>query len=303
MEINKTQRLLQLLMLLAGKRSYSVHELKEKYQCSERSIYRDLDTLEQAGFLVERNQGRYRLQPTESIAATLQKVFHFEQEEAAILYEALNQIDGTSEIKTRLVKKLHTFYDLKILEEIKQKDDLNKIQVIADAVKKQKQIQLFNYHSSNSGEISTRRVEAFEFSPNYRYIWAYEIESKACKQFKVSRIEKVETTAMSWSYPHEHQKKFVDIFKMASNHALDKIHLNMSLRAYNLLKEEFPAGVEYVKKISDSEYELIVDIADYKGVGRFVLGLLNEIKVVGSEEFRNYIRDCLQNFTHKMKEA
>ncbi len=292
MEINKTQRLLQLLMLLSGKRSYSVDELKEKYRCSERSVYRDLDTLEAAGFMVERNRGRYRLQPTESIATTLQKIFHFEQEEAAILYEALNQIDGTSEIKTRLVKKLHTFYDLKILEDIKQKDDLNKIQVIADSIKKKKQAHLINYHSSNSGKISTRRVEAFEFSPNYRYIWAFEIKSQTCKQFKVSRIEKVETSEMFWSYEGKHRKQFVDIFKMAAAEPIDEIHLQMNMRAYNLLKEEFPAGMEFISINSDSRYELKVRVADYKGVGRFVLGLMSEIKILGSESFKEYIQSC-----------
>jgi predicted DNA-binding transcriptional regulator YafY len=49
----KIQRTLRLLMLLAGKRWYAAREIDEKLGISTRTLYRYLNTLEEAGLVVE----------------------------------------------------------------------------------------------------------------------------------------------------------------------------------------------------------------------------------------------------------
>ena len=300
MKINKSRRLLQLLMLLSGKRYYSMDELVNKFEYSERSLYRDLDEIEAAGFLLERNNGKYRLQTNPSETKTLQRLFHFTEEEAAVLYETLNMMGETSEVKSRLVRKLHTFYDLKVLESLKKKDDINKTQQIAESIRKKKQLTLKNYQSSNSNEVRDRRVEPFEFSPNYHAVWALDLGDRICKQFKVSRIEEVELLESSWHNENLHKRPFTDVFRMAASEPIDTLTLGLNLRACNLLKEEYPSSTEYISG-DDNAFTLQCKIADYKGVGRFVLGLLPDIQIIESPKFKKYIQAEIQKYHQLIK--
>ena len=68
------------------------------------------------------------------------------------------------------------------------------------------------------------------------------------------------------------------------------IRLKLGLRASSLLLEEFPLAEKEMSKISDNEYILEINVCSYEGVGRFVLGLLDDIEVIESEEFREFLK-------------
>ena len=54
MDQPKIERVLKLMMILTDNLKYSVDELADKLEVTSRTIYRYLDTFENAGFLVER---------------------------------------------------------------------------------------------------------------------------------------------------------------------------------------------------------------------------------------------------------
>lgn len=64
MENPKTTRVLRLVLMLCGARNYSLAELKVRLEVSERTLYRDLDTLKSVGFDVACRSGRYRILPS-----------------------------------------------------------------------------------------------------------------------------------------------------------------------------------------------------------------------------------------------
>lgn len=294
MKSNKTSRILQLLTLLSGKRKYTVKELMDRFDQSERSVYRDLDELEYAGYVLDRQDGKYKLVLDNSTSSQFKNLFHFTEEEAALLFETLEQLEGNSNTKSRLLRKMDAFYDLKILESLKDKDDLIKIQTIKKSIQQKKQIKLLAYHSSNSSTIQDRTIEAFYFSPNYRFVWGYEPHSNMCKQFKISRIESIQITGFYWEQELKHQKPFVDIFRMSSKQPIDTVVLQISLRAYNSLKEEYTLPPEFVTKVEDNQYLLSIPIAHYKGISRFVMGLLDEITIIETPQFKNHIQNQLR---------
>ncbi|MEO6683508.1 MAG: HTH domain-containing protein, partial [Ginsengibacter sp.] len=86
MDQKKMQRLLRLLMLLSGNRRFTVKEILEKLECSKRTAYRYLETLEICGFFLEKHEATYRLQKG-SQTSSLQKLLHFSEEDVAVLYE------------------------------------------------------------------------------------------------------------------------------------------------------------------------------------------------------------------------
>ncbi|MDE6862673.1 MAG: WYL domain-containing protein, partial [Alistipes sp.] len=67
----------------------------------------------------------------------------------------------------------------------------------------------------------------------------------------------------------------------------------MGVMAHNLLIEEFPLAERDVEPCGDNRWRLSTDIADMKGAGRFVIGLLNDIRIVESEELKTYVREYI----------
>ena len=277
-------------MLLAGNRKYSLNELMEIIEVSDRTVYRYLETFESAGFVLEKNNGMYRLQKDSASTRSLQTLMHFSEEEVLILYDTLALIEGTSAVKEQLVRKLNVLYDYKALEQLQQSDDLGKIHLLSDAIRNKKQVNLKEYRSSNSDKISDRKVEPFDYLPDYRSAWCYEEDSKSCKQFKLSRIHEIEMLSRDWENERLHQIPFTDAFRISAEKPVCKIEAMLSLKAYNLLVEEFPLSREFITEEKNG-YELKIPVAGYQGIGRFVMGLPGEIEVLGSKGFKKFLRE------------
>lgn len=294
MKDTRPKRILRLLMMLSGTKRYSMEELRKRLNMSDRNIRRDLNLIEFSGFVLDRKNG-YRLEPNISANKGLKNILHFSEEEVTILYETLSLIEGDSPVKERLVRKLNTFYDLKALERLKQKDDLTKVGVIRKSMEQKKQVMLKDYRSSNSGSIDDRRVEVFDFLADYRGVWCYDLNSHSCKQFKIARMLSVEILPSQWQYEKEHQKPFTDIFRVSASKPFATVELLLSLKAYNLLIEEYPSAAEHIKE-KGKEYHLKTVVANYNGVGRFVLGLIDEIEIIKPAGFKRHLKKQLENF-------
>lgn len=291
----KMQRMLRLLMKLSGKRWCPLQEIIDILECSGRTVYRYLETFETAGFVLEKNKGSYRLQKETANSRSLQNLMHFSEEEVLILYETLALIEGTSPVKEQLIRKLNVLYDYKALEQLQQSDDLTKIHTLSDAIRNKKQVNLKSYRSSNSDKITDRKVEPFDYLPDYRSVWCYEYESKSCKQFKLARIHEIELINRDWENEILHKAHFTDAFRISSLKSIGKIEAILSLKAYNLLLEEFPLCRNHVNE-EDGHYLLKIPVAGYQGIGRFVMGLPGEIEVLGTKGFKEFLRDERKKF-------
>lgn len=269
-------------------------ELEDKMEMSARNLRRDLNLIESSGFLLDRKKG-YRLQSDRSTSRDLKNLMHFSEEEISILYQTLSLIEEDSPLKERLVRKMNAFYDLKALEQLRQKDDLTKVHTIRDSLEQKKQVILKAYRSSNSNNIEDRVVEVFDFLPDYRAIWCYDIKSHSCKQFKLARMQFVELLLSAWRYEEKHQKPFIDVFRMSAMKPLTTVELLLSLKAYNLLIEEYPLATKYIKQ-EDKSYRVKVPVANYNGIGRFVLGLIEEIEIIKPAAFKKYLKAQVGKF-------
>ena len=77
------------------------------------------------------------------------------------------------------------------------------------------------------------------------------------------------------------------------------IKLKLGLRSANLLMEEFPLSIKHLKKLSNNEWLLDTDVCSYDGVGRFVMGLLDDIEIIDSQEFEQHIAEILNKMKNK----
>jgi proteasome accessory factor C len=65
-----------------------------------------------------------------------------------------------------------------------------------------------------------------------------------------------------------------------------------------LLREEYPLSMPYLEKNDGEEnrsYTFHAPVLNFKGVGRFVLGLADEVTISGPAEFKMYIKEKIKN--------
>ena len=291
MDQPRVERVFRLMRLMTGNAYFTVEELAEKLETSYRSIYRYIDTFKELGFAVEKIHGNvYRLVKTPAPFKDLSKLVYFSDEEAKIVCNLIENLDSTHALKSALYKKLAAIYDLTSINEFKgSKSNAACVQALKGAMDDHKQVVLKNYASSNSGEIRDRIVEPFGFTNNHIDVWAYDVEKKDNRVFKIPRIEWVDVLTSDWAYEKEHHRKNIDDFRMSYDGEGVKVRLELSLRAKNLLVEEFPTAESGLKEEKGKWY-YEGTVGKMEGVGRFCIGLAGDVKVVDSPELEEYIK-------------
>lgn len=299
MEQPKVERVLRLMRLMSGNSIYTVEELASKLDTSYRSIYRYIDTFKEVGFAVEKT-GRnvYRLLKMPTQFRDLEKLVYFSEEEARVLANLIENLDQGNTLKASLYNKLTAVYDTtNIREYTGPKCNAANIQALSEAIKDHRKVVLKNYASNNSGVVRDRLVEPFGFTNNHIDIWAYDIEKRSTRLFKIPRIEWVDVLFEDWEHEAEHKKGHLDAFRMCSDHQTH-VRLEMSLRARNLLIEEFPLAEPDIKKEGDI-WIFDSQVSAMEGVGRFVIGLAGDVKIIDSPELESYVNDFANRFFRK----
>ena len=294
MEQPRVERTLRLMRLMSGNAYLTVEQLAKRLDTSTRSIYRYIDTFKTCGFAVEKiDDSIYRLISMPSGYKDLQKLVYFSEEEARVLTYLIESLDETNSLKSSLYKKLCAVFDTKSIKEYSgtSKNAAN-IQALGNAMKDRKTVILKDYSSSSSGTVRDRVVEPFEFTNNHIDIWAYDCEKKDVRLFKIARIGWVDILPIDWQHGDEHDKGYLDAFRMQGK-TQTHVRLEMTLRARNLLCEEFPLAIPDVTE-KDGKYILDTKVSKMEGVGRFVIGLMGDIRVLDSPELVAYINDYIR---------
>lgn len=295
MDQPKFERLLQLMKMLTANVTYSVDDIGERLEISRRSVYRYIDTFRNAGFVIDKQGDRFRLSSDSPYFKDISQLVHFTKEEAYMVHQMIDAIDDNSTLKSNLKRKLASVYDYRRVADtvVKGKNATN-VRAIIEAIEEQKQVIFRNYSSANRQTLSDREIEPFLFTTNYVQIWCYDLVSGTNKLFKTARIGSVEILDKSWAEEPRHKAGYVDIFRMSS-HKQYKVTLELGRLAYNLLLEEYPLAEQSITKLSKDQWILETNVADLGGVGRFVIGLADDIKVINSPELSLYIKE----FAHK----
>ena len=294
MDQPKIERLLRLMKMLTGNVLYTIDDLADKLDMSIRTVFRYIDTFRDAGFIVKKRDDVFRLDKSSPYFKDISQLIHFTEEEAYILKSAIESIDETNLLKQNLKKKLYTVYDYKILADTVVHGKVAKnINLLVEAIEHKRQVQLHNYSSAHSQTIRNRLVEPFAFTTNYIQLWAYDIEEKNNKLFNIKRIESVQLLPQVWQYTAGHASGNIDIFRISSFEQIP-VKLKLNLRATNLLTEEYPLSENYLTKIDDTEWKLETNVCSFEGVGRFIMGLLQDIEILEPEDLKHFIRKKLQ---------
>ena len=300
MDQPKLERMLKLMKLMTGNVNYTVNDLAERLDTSYRSIYRYIETFKDAGFVVQKlDGGVYKLGKESRYFKEISQLVHFTDEEAHIVNQLIEALDDTNSLKQNLRRKLTTVYNCtSMASSIVRGKNASNVNRLLEAIEERRQVVLVDYASSHPGVVRNRLVEPFGFTTNYVQAWCYEPESGMNKLFRVSRIGSVEVLDVEWQSEAEHAEGYIDIFRM-TGFEQHRVQLRLGMLARNLLIEEYPLAERDIVSLGDKSWMLDTMVCNYLGIGRFVMGLLDDIEVVDSPEFDRYIADCISKISHK----
>lgn len=293
MDQPKLERLLRLMKLLTANTTYTVDQLAERLSMSRRTVYRYIDTFREAGFLIKKTGDCIRLDKASPHFRDISELVHFTEEEAHILKSAIENIDDTNLLKQNLKRKLYAVYDNKSLADtvVRGKHAPN-IRRLVEAIGEERQVVLHDYQSAHGAVVRDRRVEPFSFTTNYVQVWCYDPEDDRCKLFKTARIGSVELLEAPWEHAEAHREGFIDPFRLHGE-VRYRVQLELGLLACNLLCEEYPLAERDLTPLGEGRWLLDTEVAGMAGVGRFVAGLLDDIRIVDAPELTAYLHDYL----------
>ncbi|WP_342467387.1 YafY family protein [Bacillus sp. FSL W8-0629] len=204
----KIDRVLSIVMILISKRQVQAKDLAELHEVSVRTIYRDIDTINQAGIPVVTKQGAgggislvddYRLEKKlftdddiELILTALESItsaYTFKESEH-VLKKMKSLIPSQNE------KQQHVFIDLSSWGKDSYLE--KKLQLIHTAASAHQYIQ-FTYRNAK-GETLPRKVEPYTLVLKGRhwYLYAYCCVKKAFRLFKLKRMSDLITHSVSF---------------------------------------------------------------------------------------------------------
>lgn len=281
---HKILRVLQLISLLKKEPAKSIRFMSGFIDSTERTVYRYLDLIKELGFDLERDQNKRffitgeRFDDAES----------FTNEEVTLLRELLLSSGKQSKLKDSVLKKIYFKSEIAVHGNHILKAHLGKIvEKLSSAIQNGKRVILKDYNSANSQLISDRLVEPIMFTDNYNCLIAFEVASMENKYFTIERITNVEILDVIQELKHLHKYDKSDIFGFSElNGEKFEVEVELTLRAFLILKEEYPLVEPFIKKEINKDFYLLKCIVNNpKAITRFILGFPKDVKLIGSKLF------------------
>lgn len=295
------KRELDLILLLTQNRRYRIEEICDRIGISRRSFYYYIEFFEQAGFKVEKSGRYYSLNRSSDFFKRLYDLVQLTEDEVALMRQLIDNAGLQGNRLRSLYRRLDCFYDFKILEdEALQRKVMAMRGTIYEAIKNRCMVRISGYSSPNSHTVRPRLVEPFMFLNNNNDVRCYEISSSINKTFRISRMDGVELLDRPWEHEARHRQVYIDLFSFSGEKTM-KVTLSMGQLSHNVMLEEYPESAACFAEQENGRWKFETDVCSYLGIGRFVLGLYDDIKIEGDDGFREYITAKLRSWTDMIK--
>lgn len=290
MELEKFNRQLKLMSMLAGNISLNVEQVARRLGMSRRTVYRYIRTFkESALFSVEQSGDVFRISRDSPFIREISDNVSFSEEEAAVMAGLLASAGGNSMQLRSLRNKIGRIYNYRVLEEPEaDRRTARNLSQLYEAVKLHRVAVLKNYHSLHGGSVADRTVEPFAFLNSNDDVRCYELASGENKTFKVARAEEVIVLDLMWSNAGRHESYYTDLFGFSGKETR-RVVLRLTGRAARILREERPVAAACLAPADGGDFMLDTRVCDFCGIGRFVLGLHSEVEIVEPAEFKKHI--------------
>jgi predicted DNA-binding transcriptional regulator YafY len=309
MRNGRLERELELILLLTGNHTHKVDDICGKLNISPRTFYYYIEFFRDCNFDVFHDGPYYSLGQGSVYFKRLMGNVGFTREEAMAVTAVLEgreppcPPEGASPLLESVKSKLVRFYKLdRDVSSEESEESARKISLLHDSIRQRLMVVLKGYSSPHSQTLKDRLVEPFLMMNNNQEVRCYEPASGMNKTFKVARMTDVEPLATTWLNERMHRKMHTDVF-MFSSEEQEQVRLLMGMLSHNVMVEEYPRTRGLFKQQEDGRWLLELKVCSFKGVGRFVLGLYDDIEVLGNSAFKEYllvrIKEMYASVLHK----
>ncbi|MBL7827035.1 MAG: WYL domain-containing protein [Saprospiraceae bacterium] len=273
---------------------YTRQHLAELYNVHPDTIFNDFDVFSEAGLEMDKDtKWRYGFKTNRQLKR-INELLYFSEEERALLYSAINNLQTTPEKQNRLKEKLHSLYDYsKLGFTYLRKPHLNKVDLLEQAKADKKQVVLEGYRSSNSNTVADRIVEPYHINPAEDTLQSFDTEKKIPRHFRISRISRVKVLDTPWRFEGHHNVLRTDPFRIVNNDQIN-VHLRLSVGASNELLERYPLTKAFIMETADPNYfdfQCMVN-RNFFGLSNFILGFYHlNIEVLSPDELKDHLKE------------
>ena len=273
---HKILRVLQFISYLEQRPPKGVNQLAEMLETTERTVYRYLDLIRECGFDLHRDKNNRFFIHNETVQG-----IRFTTEEAEYLKQLVLTTGKKNKLKDAVLSKIYLASDVNIVAgHLVNAKNGRIVERLAQAIANKEQVILKRYHSINSETITDRLVEPFGFTDNYHTVMAFEVTSAKNKTYHLDRITAVEFNNRGFMFEEKHEQQIPDAFGFSFQGEQHEVELDLSLKAYLLLKDEYPLTIPYAKYNPKKDlYELKIQVNDLKPIQRFIRGIGDENKM------------------------
>jgi proteasome accessory factor C len=294
-EHRKISRVLQMIARLRQPLGWTKEDLASTFEVSVRTIERYINLLRELGFRVTQNGQRFRIDQPGKESFCHEDLIVFTLEEAKIIKDALLSHQPGGPLRNVLLDKLFAMTDIdQLANTFSSLNQSNVISTVNLAISEKKQVILKAYDAADH-QPRDILVEPIQFNAYFRYLRAFDLQTKQNKLYKTERIADAEIVRNTWAYEEKHEKPGIDAFGISGTNPVE-VHLQLSKRAKQLLTEEFPDTTPGVKGKGTSWY-FKGTVFGFAGVGRFVLGLPGEVAILSPPGLIAYVVQKIKNHT------
>jgi proteasome accessory factor C len=289
----KVKRIFVLIQYLSDFPPKTAEKLAQLIDISVKTLYKDLHLIETLGYETEKDHlHRY------CIKYSGRTEYHLDETEKKIIIATIKEAGISTTAVTSITQKLKSnhYPDATNIGIMKQ---LFMIRVLVDAIKNKTPVTIIKYKSTSSGtSIRDRVIMPIYFDEMRMSVTAYDMEIAEPRIFKVARMTDINPVTIIAAEKFPAEIPIVDTFGYAG--MMDyEVSMRLTLRAFSILTEEFTQASSQIGPSDDNDFPFLYStkVCGYEGVGRFVLGLMTEIKVVGDKGFKLYLKNKIKEST------
>ncbi len=287
----KINRLFEIVYMLMQREGITAKILAEHFEVSTRTIYRDIETLCEAGIPIYMQQGK---------GGGIALMDHFVLDKSVLLKEEQEALLGVLEIlkvvpeSEEILRRVGTLFgehtkswlSIDFSEWGSSSNDY--FLQIKEAILKQKIIQITYY--SGQGDKSKRLIAPLQLCFKHRnwYLKAYCYEKKAIRLFKLGRIKDLEVTANYFDKAIEtclEAEENEQTWEVINMPIICMIHANLAYRVY----EEFDD--KQIEKQADGSFKVTLYYPENEWLYGYLLSFGPGLEVVAPYQLQRVLRN------------
>jgi len=316
--MNRFDRITAILIQLQSRKIVKAQDLAERFEISLRTVYRDMNTLAEAGVPIIGEAGvgysimeGYRLPPV-----------MFTKEEARTFITAEKLMEKFTDSSTRShhqsamfkIKSVLRSAEKNLLEDMEQHIEVrhqreafnptlnNTLEILLKGISEKKVIRL-QYSAFNTDDITSREIEPIGIyhEHNYWYVVAFCLLRDNYRNFRCDRMSKIELTDSIFSRQHASLKDHLASIPKLENLQLVILRVKKQILRY-IQEQKHYYGFVSEKKVGD-DYEITFLSASLDGFARWFVMFAEFAVIVQPSGLSDQIKKRLTFLINNLKDC